>query len=52
MNQASYGETSGFVPVSSDEQMAVNGGHTLPPWWILALIATSGAAVGSVSPGK
>jgi hypothetical protein len=40
MNQPSYGETSGFVSVDADEQTAVNGGHTVPPWYLLYLITT------------
>jgi hypothetical protein len=30
MNKASYGETSGFTPVSFDESQTVNGGIPVP----------------------
>jgi hypothetical protein len=30
MNQASYGETGGFTPVSFDESQTVNGGVAIP----------------------
>jgi hypothetical protein len=39
---ASYGETSGFTPVSDDEQTAVNGGF---PWDIVLGMA---GAVGAI----
>jgi hypothetical protein len=46
MNQASYGETSGFVPVTANEQSSVNGGGIklgpCGPWpWLLPLINSS-----------
>jgi hypothetical protein len=43
MNQASYGETSGFVPVSCMELETVNGGGIIiiPPWIALGLLGTA-----------